>query len=98
MGAGMAKPGGSDSGRSVNPISTRWTKSVHLIRNVQTLRKIAPCTRPPRFSDLPPSLGWNCKIANRKISPKASGATTPAKGIAGGASKIGAAASKFNNH
>ena len=95
MGAGIAKPGRPDFGRSVNPISTRWAKSVHLISNV---RKIAPCTRPPRFSDIPPSLGWNCKIANRKISPKASGATNPAKGIAGGASKVGVAASKFNNH
>ena len=32
--------------------------------------------------------------AARKISPKASGATTPAKGIAGAASKLGAAATK----
>ena len=96
----MAKPGGPDFGRSVNPASTRWAKSVNLISNVQTLRKIAPSTRPPRFSNIPPSLGWNSKnIAKmRKISPKASGATTPAKGIAGVASKIGAAASKFDNH
>ena len=94
----MAKPGGPDFGRSVNPISTRWAKSVHLISTVQTLRKVAPRTRPPRISEIPPSLGWNCKISNRKISPKASGATTLVKGIAGGASKIGAAASKFNNH